>query len=98
MNVANIRSTQNASPRALSCSAVTSTSTSVISLVSQNPASFSIFSLIQTVVTVTFTCTETEKIALKAVSASVDKAVTMIALEVEQIQTTLICKLLVGWN
>ena len=98
MNGPNIRSSRDASPRALSCSAATTTSTSVISLVSQNPASFSIFTLIQTVVSVTFTCTETEKVALKAVSASVDKAVTMISLEVEHLQTTLICKLFLGWN
>ena len=43
-------------------------------------------------VTVSFTCTETEKVALQAVSASVDEAITMVTLEVAHVQETLIGK------
>ena len=61
-------------------------------MVSQNPVSFAIFTLIQTVVNVTLTCTATEKTAIKSVSASVSTAIVKVQSEVTHIQTTLVCK------
>ena len=78
----------------MSCSAVISTSTTVVSMVTQNPVSYAIFTLIQTVITVTIVCTQTEKVALQSVSASVGSAVLHIEAEVTHIQTTLVCKYL----
>jgi len=72
--------------QSLSCSAVISTTQTIISLVSQNPVSYSIFTMIQTVVSVTFTCTETEKTAIKSVSASVSQAVVMVSQEVTHLK------------
>ena len=86
------RSSRDAAPRTLSCSAVTTTSTTIVSMVTQNPVAYAIFTLIQTVVTVTFTCTESEKVALAAASSSVSSSITLVASEVSHIQTTLVCK------
>jgi len=72
--------------QSLSCSAVISTTQTIISLVTQNPVSYSIFTMIQTVITVTFTCTETEKTAIKSVSASVSQAVVMVSQEVTHLK------------
>merc|ERR1719445_385411 len=66
----------------MTCSTFISTSTSVVTLVSQNPVSYSIYELIQTVLTVTITCTETEKTQIKSVSSSVSQAITMVQAEV----------------
>merc|ERR1712115_591881 len=66
----------------MTCSAFISTSTTVVTLVSQNPVSYSIYELIQTVLTVTITCTETEKTQIKSVSSSVSQAITMVQAEV----------------
>ena len=62
-------------------------------MVSQNPVSYAIFTLIQTVVTVTFTCTETEKTAIKSVSASVSQAIVMVELEVTHVKEVFASKL-----
>ena len=94
----NYRTALDASPRALSCAAVTTTSTTIVSMVSQNPVSYSIYTLIQTITTITFTCTATEKTALAAVSTSVSAAITIIAAEVSHIQTTLVCKFSFFWT
>merc|ERR1711902_327172 len=61
----------------MTCSTFISTSTTVVTLVSQNPVSYSIYELIQSVLTVTITCTETEKTQIKSVSSSVSQAITM---------------------
>ena len=80
------RNNRDVNDRALSCSAVISTSTTIVSMVAQNPVSYSIFTLIQTVITVTFTCTETEKTAIKSVSSSVSQAIVMVELEVTHVK------------
>ena len=55
-------------------------------MVSQNPVSYAIFTLIQTVITITFTCTEAEKTAIQAVSSSVSQAIVMVELEVTHVK------------
>ena len=87
------RVVRDADSRSMSCSAVISTSTTVVSMVSQNPVSFAIFTIIQTVIKVTIVCTQTEKVALQSVSASVGSAIVQVQSEVTHIQTTLVCKL-----
>ena len=62
-------------------------------MVSQNPVSYAIFTLIQTVVTITFTCTETEKTAIKSVSSSVSQAIVMVELEVTHVKEVFASKL-----
>ena len=76
--------------RALSCSAVITTSTTIVSMVAESPHSYAIFTLIQTVVTVTFTCSTEEKAKLKEASSSVSKSITVVQSEVTHIQSVLI--------
>merc|ERR1711923_345187 len=52
----------------------------------QSPHSFKIFSLIQTVISVTVTCTTVEKTALKKASVSVQESITRIQIEVTHVQ------------
>ena len=59
-------------------------------MVSQNPVSFGIFKLIQTVISVTFTCTAAEKNQLLSVSVSVSVSIQMVTAEVNHIQDTLL--------
>ena len=76
----------------MSCSDVISTSTNVVSMVSQNPVSYAIFILTQRVITFNFVCTEMERVALQSVRASVGSAVLQIEAEVTHIQTNLVCR------
>merc|ERR1712223_1911854 len=85
-STASSRNVRDASDRSLTCSAVISTSTTVVSLVSQNPVSYSIFTLVQTVISVTFTCTETEKKAIQSVTASVSQAIVHVQAEVTHVK------------
>ena len=86
------RSSRAVAGRALSCSAVITTSTTIVSMVTQSPHSYAIFTLIQTVVTVTFTCTTEEKVKLKAASTKVSTSITLIQVEVTHIQSVLVGK------
>ena len=83
---------RDASDRSLSCSAVISTSTTVVSLVSQNPVSYTIFTLIQTVISVTFTCTASEKAAIQSVTASVTQAIVVVQAEVTHVKEVFVSK------
>merc|ERR1711923_484122 len=83
-----VASLVRSSGRALSCSVVITTTETVVSLVTQNPTSYSIFTLIQTVVTATFTCTESEKTSLKASGTKVATAITVVSLEITHVQTS----------
>jgi hypothetical protein len=94
----NSATSRDASTRAVTCTELATTTSTVISLIAQNPVSYTIFTLIQTVLKLTFSCTPAEKEALKAVSASVDEAISMVTLEVTHIQTTIICKFLLIWD
>merc|ERR1712223_2330254 len=85
-STASSRNVRDASDRSLTCSAVISTSTTVVSLVSQNPVSYSIFTLVQTVISLTFTCTETEKKAIQSVTASVSQAIVHVQAEVTHVK------------
>ena len=64
-------------------------------MVSQAPHSYSIYTLIQTILTAgTFTCTDTQKMTLKASSASVTEAIATVAAEETHIQQIFVCKFL----
>ena len=91
----NSTTSRDASTRIITCTELATITTTILSLVSQNPSSYSIFSLIQKVSVVTFSCTTAEKEALKAITAKVDDAITIVTEEVTHIQTSLICKFFV---
>ena len=88
----NSTTSRDASTRTITCTELATITTTIISLVAQNPSSYSIFSLIQKVSVVNFTCTPTEKQLLKAMTAKVDDAITIVTEEVTHIQTSFICK------
>ena len=88
----NSTTSRGASTRTITCTELATTTTKIISLVAQNPASYSIFSLIQKLSVVTFSCTPAEKEALKAVTAKVDDAIAIVTEEVTHVQTSFICK------
>ena len=79
----------------MSCGLFISISTNVVKMVSQNPVSFGIFKLIQTVISVTFTCTAAEKNQLLSVSVSVSVSIQMVTAEVSHVQGTLLGKFFV---
>ena len=84
--------TRDASARTVSCTEVASITSQVLFLVAQTPHSFSIFSLLQTLLGVTFTCTDAEKEALIAVTAQVDEAIEIVTAKATHIQASIICK------
>ena len=88
----NSTTSRDASTRIITCTELATITTTILSLVSQNPSSYSIFSLIQKVSVVTFSCTPTEKEVLKAMTAKVDDAIAIVTEEVTHIQTSFICK------
>ena len=69
-----------------SCSSVISVATTVVSLVVQSPHSNIIHIQIQKVLTITITCTTSEKAELKKASARVSVSITHVQAEVSHIQ------------
>ena len=89
-NYYNIRSEATSS---VSCTIFTTTSQTILTMVSQNPVSYSIFSLIQTLLSINVVCTDDEKVTLAAISASVEDAIGKLEDEEAHIQSTHTCKL-----
>ena len=73
-----------------SCDRFISSSKNVLSMVLQNPTSYSIYSTIQILTSTSVTCSGAEKIVLESVSASVEDAIQSIEDEKSHIQSTII--------
>ena len=79
----------SAGGRAITCASFITTSTSIVSLVSDNPTSYSIYTMVQTVISATFTCTDDEKETLAGVTSMINEAVESVAEELVYVSATL---------
>ena len=74
----------------MTCTALISTCSAVINMVSENPTSFSIYTTIQTVVTAVFHCSDEEKQSLVSVGENIGSAIEEVQGEIEHVSLNLV--------